>query len=156
MFNNPYSAYGMYGNSIPTATQPYGYPINNYSMPTQAQNAPTQNQTNTNKIFVNGIDDVRNRMLPTGSDFIFLDNDKPILYQKVVDGKGQFEVKAFTITPYNPQAQETTEQKIDLSQYAKIDELKSLQNEIKEIKERLFAKQSGGTNGNGQQNNTKM
>lgn len=93
-FNNPYN--NPYGNAFPTN----GFPQHhnsftpNYNMP----NIPVQ--TNTNKIFVNGLDEVRNYRLPANSDYVFLDNDKAIIYQKVVDSKGQFEVKAFTITPY--------------------------------------------------------
>jgi hypothetical protein len=131
MFGN-YNQFGNY--SMPTGTQPYGYPMNGYNMPQQPQM-----QTNTNKIYVSGIEDVRQRQLPNGSDVIFLDNDKPILYQKIVDSKGQFDVKAFSITPYAPQESVKNEQPMDLSAYAKQADIEAIKSEIKAIKDRLGA-----------------
>ena len=100
-------------------------PYMNYQTPPQ--------QTNTNKIYVGGVDDVRNRNLSPNSDFIFLDNDKPLLYQKTVDSKGQFEVKTFTITPY--QAEEIKpESSVDLSIYAKASDLDAIKKELQVLK----------------------
>lgn len=138
MFGNPYTY-----NSMPTSTQPYGYPINPYTnINTQPQQ---QIQTQTNKIYVNGIEDVRNRVLPSSSDYIFLDNDQPILYQKIVDSKGQFEVKAFSIIPYEPKSD--TKQEVDLSAYVKKSDLEPLQEEIKALKEKLSPKKVEVKNG---------
>lgn len=104
MFGNNYTNPYGYGSA------PFGYNPNatypNYMAPTQ--NTPVSS-TNTNKIFVNGIEDVRNRPLSANSDYMFLDNDKPLLYQKVVDNKGQFEVKVFDITPHKEDAPVKTE-----------------------------------------------
>ena len=129
--NNPYQNFGYMGYNTP-----------NYAPPTyNAQPQPPQQippQTNTNKIYVSGIDDVRGRFFPPNSDYIFLDNDKPILYQKVVDSKGQFEVKAFTITPYS--AQESQSQ-IDMSGYAKQEQIEALRQEINAIKDKITPKQ---------------
>ena len=94
MFRNNYS------NNYPY-DMPYGYnsmPV--YNPPVQNQIPQQNTATSTNKIFVNGIEDVRNRSLAPNSDFMFLDNDKPLLYQKIVDAKGQFEVKVFDIVPH--------------------------------------------------------
>ena len=89
-------------------TAPVQYPMQMQQMP--AQNIPNPlPMTNTNKIFVNGVEDVRSRSLPQNSDYVFLDNDKPLLYQKVVDAKGQFEVKVFDITPHQDTPVETPE-----------------------------------------------
>ena len=129
-YGNPYQ----YGNSYPTGTQPYGYSM-------QPQQIQMPQQTNTNKIYVSGIEDVRQKNLPFNSDVIFLDNDKPILYQKIVDSKGQFEVKAFTITPYVAQETEKTNQSINLSGYAKTSDLEPIKAELETIKEKLFGKQ---------------
>lgn len=141
-----YNGYN-YGSAIQNATQPFSYPMspyyNNSMFQPQnnmvGQNSQQQNQsyTNTNKIYVSGIDDVKNRLLQPNSDVIFLDNDKPILYQKVVDSKGQFEIKQFTIAPYEPKKDTEKTEQVDLSLYAKIDDLKSLQSEIKELKEQM-------------------
>ena len=93
MYHNSYT------NNYPYEI-PYGYnPTPTYNAPMQAppQQAPA---TNTNKIFVNDIEDVRRRIVPPNSDFMFLDNDKPMLYQKIVDAKGQFEIKVFDIVPH--------------------------------------------------------
>lgn len=134
----------MYNNN---PYQPYGYA--NYNMPTYPQatyNQPPQqvaSQTNTNKIYVSGVDDVRARFFPPNSDYIFLDNDKPILYQKVVDAKGQFEVKAFSIIPYSTQESET---QMDMSKYITIEQFEALKQEITTLKEKLAIRQVN-TNG---------
>lgn len=140
MFNN-YQPFGF--NNMPNMNQPFGF--NPYMQPnTNIQQSQMQQQpqqptmaTNTNKIFVSSIEDVKNRQLPFNSDFIFLDNDKPILYQKTIDSKGQFEVKAFDITPHND-LQDTKEvSSINLSDYVLKTDLKALQEEIKGLKEKV-------------------
>ena len=97
---NNKEVYNMYRNNYTNNypyEMPYGYaPTYNAPQPVPQQ-APSMN---TNKIFVNGIDDVRSRIVPPNSDFMFLDNDKPLIYQKIVDAKGQFEVKVFDIVPH--------------------------------------------------------
>ena len=159
MFGNSFNY-----NSMPTSTQPYGYPMNPYL---NNINAPMQNQmpqtspnqavsTNTNKIYVNGIEDVRNTRLMPNSDYIFLDNDKAIIYQKVVDGKGQFEVKVFDIIPHQEQETQKDTSSINLSDYVLRKDFDNLQEEIKTLRSNLekFTKEikkseeSNGTNGN--------
>ena len=149
MFGNNFNNFGN-GYTMPTATQPYGYPMNNFAPQTQMQQPQqTQVSTNTNKVYVNGIEDVRNRPLPPNSDFIFLDNDKPILYQKIVNGNGQFEVKAFNISPYEPQESQKQESPMYLSGYVKLTDLEPIKNEIKAIKEKLVTKKVEVINGTG-------
>lgn len=140
-FINPYNNF----NTMPTATQPYGYPLNPYigNVTQQHSNIPTQ--TNTNKIYVNGIEDVRNRPLPANSDFIFLDNDNAIIYQKLVDGKGQFEVKAFDISPRTAQESPKDKTMENPSNYVQKTDLEPLQMEILKLKEQL-ASLKGETN----------
>lgn len=129
----------MYGNNfnIPYnySNMPYGYNLNNIypnynsGLNQQSQITPTQvTNTNTNKIFVNGIDDVRSRQLTPNSDFMFLDNDKPILYQKIVDNKGQFEVKAFDIFPHKEEITVSSE-------YVLKTDFDNLYNEFNKLKE---------------------
>lgn len=130
--NNNFGGY----SSCPGAPYYGGY---NAPLYQQQSNQQLQQSINTNKIYVNGIDDVRSRQLPAGSDFIFLDNDKPIIYQKVVDGKGQFEVKAFSITPYSAQEDKNNSQ-VDLSGYAKTTDLDPIRAELKSIKEQLITR----------------
>ena len=125
MFENTFSPFGA---TMPTATQPYGYPVNPYAgfppMQQAAMQTPAASQTNTNKVFVSGIDEVRNKPLPPNSEYIFLDNDRSILYQKTVDGKGQFEVKAFDIIPHREDPE--TNPGNDLSAFVRRDEMDAL------------------------------
>ncbi len=145
-FMNPYNNF----NTMPTATQPYGYPLNPYigNMGNSAQqhsNMPTQ--TNTNKIYVNGIEDVRNRPLPANSDYIFLDNDNAIIYQKIVDSKGQFEVKAFDISPRTAQDSPKGQGVDNSVDYVQKTDLEPLQTEILKLKEQLAELKGGIDNG---------
>lgn len=93
---------------------PFGYnppmqPFNNFNnmqppmqspIQQQPQNQPA-NATNTNKIFVNGIEDAKSRMLMPNSDYMFLDNDKKLIYQRVVDGTGQSTIKTYKYVEVN-------------------------------------------------------
>lgn len=133
---NPYQNYG-YNTMM---QQPFGYGTNNnYGMPTQQQSQPT----NTNKIYVSGLDEVKTRILQPNSDFIFLDNDKPILYQKIVSPNGQFEVKAFEIKPYKAEEQKKDEN----SEYVKQSDLEPLKTEIQELKDKLSTRKAEVANG---------
>ena len=117
-----------------------------YNFNNQQFNRP-QNQSNTNKIYVSGIDDVKKAMLPAGSDYIFLDNDKPILYQKIVSPNGQFEVKTFTISPYEQKETTNEQNPIDLSGYVKTSELEQIRAELNELKNKLTPKKVEVNNG---------
>lgn len=135
MFENAFSPFGA---TVPTATQPYGYPINPYAgfpqiqpQPAQVQQAPMSQQTNTNKLFVSGMDEVRNKPLPPNSEYIFLDNDKSILYQKTVDSKGQFEVKAFDILPHQEEPAQNRE--ADMSGFVPRSEFDALKARIEAL-----------------------
>ena len=130
MFPNYFNNY----NNTPV-NQSYGY-TPNYAPYTQPP-IPTQQSTNTNKIFVNGIEDVRNRRLAPDSDFMFLDNDRPLLYQKTVDGKGQFEVKVFDIVPHKEEAVP-----VNNPDYVLRSDFEKLSSEFTELKNKIL----GGTN----------
>lgn len=83
MFGNNYnSPYGATPGVAPV--QNYGYPSTPY----------------TNLIYVSGVEAAKNAYVPTGGTMIFADNDKPLLYKKTVDNKGQFEVEIFDIVPH--------------------------------------------------------
>lgn len=86
--------------------------------------------TNTNKIYVNGIEDAKNRPLPQNSDYIFLDNDKAIIYQKIVDANGKFEMKVFDIVPHKDEVAKPTE-------YVTRADFNALQCEFCELKNKL-------------------
>ena len=124
----PYDNYG----GVPPITPGYNYNVPNYSI-----SRPTN--PNTNKIYVSSIDEVKAKALPAGSDYIFLDNDNPILYQKIVSPNGQFEVKAFTISPYTPEEKPKAESSIDLSGYVKTTDLDAIKAELATLKTKLEA-----------------
>lgn len=129
----------MYQNYFPNFNQfqPYNF---NQSLP-----------TNTNKIYVNGLEDVRNRPLQANSDFIFLDNDKPLIYQKIVDSKGQFEVKTFQIQEILPQASTKQEALNNLPTYVEKKEFDKLLSEFESFRSKFVSKkgESNGTTTNG-------
>lgn len=136
---NPYQPYNYGGTYIPNYNFQNPYQQFNQNL-TQQQTQPQQtmnNATNTNKIFVAGIDDVKSRNIPFNSDFIFLDNDKPYLYQKTVDGKGQFEVKAFEIHEIKPQEKAKEDNSINLSNYVTLTEFEALKGQIDELKNKI-------------------
>lgn len=165
MYNNQYGQYGQYGGYMSpqapysgfmpqqgsyTPTSPFVPQTPNYApQAQQAQATPQQGQVNTNKIYVTGIDDARARQLPPNSDFIFLDNDKPLLYRKTVDATGKMEIKAFKISEYTETEAAPAG---DMSQYVSAEEFKSMQTEVGRIKktiDNLLKKEKKGGEDNG-------
>lgn len=120
MFQN--YGYPMSFNSFPTATQPYGFPVTNPINQSQLQSQPQ-----SNIIYVNGIDDVKNRQLPNNSNFVFMDNDNPIIYRKTVDGQGKMSVEAFDIVPHKDVA-------VPKPEYALKSDIEALKGEILKLK----------------------
>lgn len=136
---NPYQPYNYGGTYIPNYNYQNPYQQFNPNL-TQQQTQPQNQQpsaTNTNKIFVSSLDDVKSKSLPANSDFIFLDNDKPILYQKTVDSKGQFEVKAFEINEIKAQDNQKRPDTINLSNYVTLTEFEALKGQIDELKNKI-------------------
>lgn len=135
---NPYQPFNYGGTYIPNYNFQNPYQQFNPSLTQQNQQQTQQSSaTNTNKIFVSGIDDVKNKPLSANSDFIFLDNDKPILYQKTVDSKGQFEVKAFEIHEIKPQEKQKEDSSINLSNYVTLTEFEALKGQLDELKNKI-------------------
>lgn len=60
-------------------------------------NQPIMQEKKTNKLFTTGLDDVKNKWQPFNSDYLYIDNDKPLIYQKIVDNNGNTIVKTFSI-----------------------------------------------------------
>lgn len=154
MYNN-FNPYGNpYFNSMPTGTQPYGVPMTpyntmgnmgtpNFNSQPQNQNMQSQGQpftmpqqVNTNKIYVTGIEDVRNKPQPFNSDFIYLDNDKPLLYRKVVDATGKMEVEPFDVFPHTEPPAESAPQ-VDMSKYVSVDEFNAVKSDLERVKDYL-------------------
>lgn len=132
-YNAPNQAYNGF-SSVPNgfnAQQPFSPQYAQNAPQTGAQAAP---QMNTNKIYVTGIEDARNRTLAPNSDFIFLDNDKPLLYRKTVDATGKMEIRTFKISEYKEEEEKTTAtpvaQNIDTSQFVSVKDFDRLRDDI--------------------------
>lgn len=136
---NPYQPYNYGSTYIPNFN--FQNPYQQFNPNLTQQQTQQQNQqssaTNTNKIFVSSLDDVKSKSLPANSDFIFLDNDKPILYQKTVDSKGQFEVKAFEINEIKAQERQKEDNSINLSNYVTLPEFEALKGQIDDLKNKI-------------------
>ena len=154
MYQTPYNA--SYGGFMPsqgnyTGQAPFAPQSANYAPTAQPQQQPAQ--MNTNKICVTGIEDARARQLPPNSDFIFLDNDKPLLYCKTVDATGKMEIKAFKISEYTEtEAAPAAAPAVDLSQFVSVEEFKGVQAEMGRIKrtiDGLLKKEKKGGEENG-------
>lgn len=149
MYNN--NQYGMYAPNQTPYNTPYGgfSPMPN-TYPTQPQFTPqtpnyapqTQSaqQMNTNKIYVTGIEDAKTRQLPANSDYIFLDNDKPLLYRKTVDATGKMEIKTFKISEYTETEAEAAPA-VDMSQYVSVKDFNSEINRIKKTIDGLLKRE---------------
>ena len=74
MYNNYMNPYY---TAMPTATQPYGFPMPNYT-----QGATTNPAPYTNLIYVSGVEDARSKPVPAGGVMIFADNDKPFWFNQ--------------------------------------------------------------------------
>lgn len=129
MYGNNY--YQPYNNNTMPNYMSQGSPY--YSPPQTQMNTATTAPVNTNKIFVNGIEDVKTRYLPANSEYYFLDNDKPLLYEKKVDATGKMELHMYDITPHTPEA-DKPETKVDMSLYVLKADFETLQKELAELK----------------------
>ena len=151
-YSVPYSGY-MHPQSNYTGQAPFAPQNGNYApqTPSQPQVQQQPAQMNTNKIYVTGIDDARARQLPPNSDFIFLDNDKPLLYRKTVDATGKMEIKAFKISEYT-ETEAAPAPAVDMSQFVSVEEFKTVQTEMGRIKrtiDGLLKKEKKGGEENG-------
>lgn len=149
MWNN--NGNGMFGNSMPTATQPYGYAMGGYIQP-QMQPQPTQQpqtpQIATNVIFVSGLDEVKMRAQPANSRYVYFDNDRSILYQKTVDGTGHFELEQFDLTARNAENATVEPQSIDTSQFVLRKDFEALQGQIRALENKMRGGVVNGNTGN--------
>lgn len=139
MYQTPYNA--PYGGFMPsqgnyTGQVPYAPQNGNFAPQTQPQQQQPA-QVNTNKIYVTGIEGAKAKQLPPNSDFILLDNDKPLLYRKTVDATGKMEIKTFKISEYTETESAPATQSLDMSQFVSVDEFKGMQNEMNRIKKTI-------------------
>lgn len=127
---NPTSYYNPAANSYP-----------NY----QPQQQP---KINTNKIFVSGIEDVKMRVLDPNSDFIFFDNEKSMIYRKVVDGTGHFEVKAFDVIEHKEaEKQPNAAQPLNPQEFVRKEEFEALQNQINALAAKINTEKTEAEDG---------
>ena len=115
--------------------QPSQYGYNGYTSPSYQQQVTQQTGVNTNKLYANGIEDVRFRQLPANSDYIFLDNDKPLVYRKTTDATGKTDIQVFKIVPYVEE--EKAQPEIDPSKFVPIDRFEALEKQFNELKNSL-------------------
>lgn len=127
-------------NNYPYYNNIYGggyYAQPQVQQPTQQQTQPIYSTQNTNQIFVNGIDDVKARPQPFNSTYNYTDNDKPKLYQKIVDSTGKFTVKAFDIVEENKGNTEENVSPINLSTDTITAEIGAIKGEIQALNNKL-------------------
>ncbi len=147
MYNNPYN-YNNLNNGMNFATNPYYQPYYQQQMQqTQPQTQNTQQPqatqqqvaVNTNKIYVNGLNDVKTKVQYANSDMFYIDNDNPnILYNKIVDATGHYEVKTFNLTEYKPiESQNQVPVVNDLSNYVLKADLEPLKAEITSLNDKI-------------------
>lgn len=120
----PYQQNGAYGYS--------GYSTPAYQPPQQVQQQPI----NTNKMYANGIEDVRCRQLPANSDFIFLDNDKPIIYRKTTDATGKMNIEMFKIIPYEEE-EKKVQPTMNPADYVSVEDFRRLEQQFNELRASL-------------------
>lgn len=128
-----------YPYSSPMGIQPngigMGFAPNGMQYATQSQGTPFgqqsfQQNVNTNKIFVNGIEDVRNRVIPNNSDYIFLDNDQDIMYRKTADATGKTTLTCYKISLIDS----NNLGQPDMSKYALKEDLEAIKKELEQQK----------------------
>ena len=76
--------------------------------------------------------------MPPNSDIIFIDNDKDIIYEKIVDATGKHEIKMFKVSEYTAPNDKKDNASIDLSNYVKKDELEQFTSEFKQYSNTVF------------------
>lgn len=119
--------------------QPSQYGYGSYQQP-NPQPTVQQPTVSTNKMYANGIEDVRYRQLPANSDYIFLDNDKPLVYRKTTDATGKTDIQVFKITPY--QEEEKPQPSVDLSNFVSVEDFRRLEHRFDELQESLKSEQT--------------
>ena len=89
-----YGPYRGYGNYNYTYSQPIQQPMN--PQPMNSQNQPV-----TNKMLVTGKDAALNMPAPNGSDLVYFDQDKDLMYNVTTDWNGRKTIRVFSLTEFN-------------------------------------------------------
>lgn len=141
------SNYSPFGNSMPTSTQPYGYPMGGYYQPPQPQ-APPRAQFQTNILFVSGLPEVQMKQQPPNSRCVYFDNDKSIVYQKTVDEQGHFSIRQYDLVEHVETEAENVgkmPQTFDESKFVLKKDFEALQGQMRALELKLNGGVTSGT-----------
>lgn len=101
----------------------FNNPYGNYGMQNQMQN-----QRQSNKIYVSGIEGARSYQMMPNSEMIFLDDNQSIIYDVLTDIQGKRTINVYDVVPHK------SEEEIKLSQFATKEELEVLKQEIDKLR----------------------
>lgn len=102
----------------------------------------------TNKILVTSLTDALGRTAEPNTEILYIDQDNPLLYQISIDMQGRKTYRTFEIKDVTEQTQQTANKsvpQIDLSAYAKKEDLQVLKDELMTVAS-SFAMQSAQSN----------
>lgn len=155
MLNNPYSLYNSYSpyqqpiSPMPAPQfaqaqqmpiQPQGQPNMQAQQQMAQQGVPQQQQPiqqnippKTNKVFVMNKEAAGNAMAEFHSDYVYFDQDEPLLYNVVTDMQGKKTITTYRIEPYEP-VNEPTTPAIDTSMFVTQEQFKALQEQLDALK----------------------
>lgn len=130
---NPYMMYGGYQQGYyPIAQQPVFQPnaqMQPQMQPQQQQQRPSVfSQPSNFYENVNSFDEVKAYHMPPNSQMLFVDANKPYLYNKATDMSGRAEIHAFELKEIP--IEEIGNPKIDLSGYVTKEEFQSSQEKV--------------------------
>ena len=107
----------------------------------QAAMQPQQPQMgmNTNKIYANSAEDAEKMLFPYNSDYLILDNKRPILYRRTTDATGKPNVEEYDISLRRQEAVAPVPAPtpIDTTMFAKSEEVAPLRAEIDSLRKEV-------------------
>lgn len=97
------NSYSNYGSNYGPHRGYTGYTGYNQSIyqPIQPQTISAQNQPATNKMLVTGKDAALNMPAPNGSDLVYFDQDKDLMYNVITDWNGRKTIRVFELSEYS-------------------------------------------------------
>ena len=101
------NSYSNYGSNYGPHRGYTGYTGYNQSIyqPIQPQTISAQNQPATNKMLVTGKDAALNMPAPNGSDLVYFDQDKDLMYNVITDWNGRKTIRVFALSESSDTAQ---------------------------------------------------
>lgn len=116
---------------------PIGYPQQvypNYQQLSMFQQTPTQSQSNTNRIWVQGINGAKSYLTAPNTCVDLWDSENKSIYIKSADSNG---IPTIKILDYSIREESKESESRNNVDYATKDELRDLREEIRTLKERL-------------------